>query len=125
MGRESRHFILIVEGKAEVQIGNEGYVFETGPFTSFGKQILELAVEESKDEGKCKQDVVTWTPECTIVAKTDLLYLKLNKKTYKAALMAFKRVSEGSGNENIEQQMQDLVKTQLSLSDGEEIDPLL
>ena len=116
---------MIVEGKAEVQIGNEGYVFETGPFTSFGKQILELAVEESKDEAKCKPDVVTWTPECTIVAKTDLLYLKLNKKTYKAALMAFKRVSDCSENENIEQQMQDLVQTQLSISDGEEIDPLI
>ena len=82
-------------------------------------------MEESKDEGKSKPDVSTWTPECTIVAKTDLLYLKLNKKTYKAALMAFKRVSECSGPENIEQHMQDLVQTQLSLSDGEEIDPLL
>ena len=82
-------------------------------------------MEESKDEGKSRQDVVTWVPECTIVAKTDLLYLKLNKKTFKAALMAFKRISEGSGGDNIEQQMQDLVKTQLSLSDGEEIDPLL
>ena len=79
-------------------------------------------MEESKDEGKSKPDVSTWTPECTIVAKTDLLYLKLNKKTYKAALMAFKR---GSSTENIEQHMQDLVQTQLSLSDGEEIDPLL
>ena len=119
IGRASRHFILIVEGKADVQIGNEGYVFETGPFTSFGKQILELAVEESKDEGKSRPDLVTWTPECTIVAKTDLLYLKLSKKTYKAALMAFKRVSEGTDQNLI------TLQTQLSQSDGEEIDPLL
>ena len=97
----------------------------TGPFTSFGKQILELAVEESKDEGKSRQDVVTWIPECTIVAKTDLLYLKLNKKTFKAALMAFKSVIENTGNESYDQHMETLVKTQLSMSDGEEIDPLL
>lgn len=114
-----------MEGKAEVQIGNEGYVFETGPFSSFGKQVLELAVEESKDETKSRPDIVTWTPECTIVAKTDLLYLKLSMKTYKAALMAFKRVCEGSGNESFDQDMVTLVQTQLSMSDGEEVDPLL
>ena len=34
-------FLLIVEGKVEVQIGSEGYIFESGPFTYFGKTVLE------------------------------------------------------------------------------------
>ena len=96
-GTSSDTFILIIEGKVEVQIGKEGYVFESGPFTSFGKQILEQVLEGLNTDGSgrkvsspTKEKSLCWVPECTLVAKTDVLYLMLQSKTFRAAVLASK-----------------------------------
>lgn len=34
------YFVLVLEGRVEVQIGREKIMFEAGPFTYFGTQAL-------------------------------------------------------------------------------------
>ena len=67
-----------------MEIGTEGYVFESGPFTSFGKQVLQgtvTCVLHSCDEQvleavlageeSCpgRDQRLTWTPECNLTPK--------------------------------------------------------
>ena len=81
-------FLLIVEGKVDVEIGTEGYVFESGPFTCFGKAAL-TSLNDINTMPKAK----TWIPDCTIRAKGEVLYFKLRSGTYWAAVQASKRGS--------------------------------
>lgn len=39
-GKPADYFVLILEGRVEVQVGRESLVFESGPFTYFGIQAL-------------------------------------------------------------------------------------
>lgn len=39
-GKPVDYFVLILEGRVEVQVGRESLVFESGPFTYFGIQAL-------------------------------------------------------------------------------------
>lgn len=34
------YFVLVLEGRVQVQVGKENMVFETGPFCYFGSQVL-------------------------------------------------------------------------------------
>jgi len=43
-GKPCDYFILILEGKVQIQIGKEEHEFEAGPFTYYGKQVLEQAL---------------------------------------------------------------------------------
>ena len=134
-GITSDAFILIVEGKTEVQIGNEGYKFESGPFTSFGKQILEQVIEDmgaAKElQSPSKQTVLTWRPDCTITARTDVLYVKVKQATYRAALRASRAVSgEGGGlvsSDTVETHLETMATSQRSIraQDSREHDPLI
>ena len=81
-------FLLIIEGKVDVEIGTEGYVFESGSFTCFGKAAL-AASNDITSMPKAK----TWIPDCTIRPKGDVLYFKLRSATYWAAVQASKRGS--------------------------------
>eukprot|EP00090_Calanus_glacialis_P004996 TRINITY_DN13820_c0_g1_i1.p1 TRINITY_DN13820_c0_g1~~TRINITY_DN13820_c0_g1_i1.p1 ORF type:complete len:681 (-),score=142.26 TRINITY_DN13820_c0_g1_i1:81-1958(-) len=129
-GKPCEHFILIIEGKVEVEIGVEGYVFESGSFTSFGKQVLEQVLEfgTPAKEGTTKMrnpSQMTWIPECTIIPKTDVLYLKIRHNTYKAALLA-SRVNVGvDGEETVEKHLKIMMETQTSDNGCNEKDPLI
>ena len=128
-GKPCDHFILIVEGKVEVQIGNEGYVFESGPFTSFGKQILESALTDTlASEGKSPSKVSTsWIPECTIVAKTDVLWLKVKQATFRNALRASKVDSvDMATSETVETALESMARCSSQNSQmARENDPLI
>ena len=88
-------FILIVEGKVEVQIGSEGYVFESGPFTVFGKSVLECS-EKNQSDSKTR----TWIPDCNIrPTRGEVLYFSLRSTTYWSAVLASKRISSGKPEE--------------------------
>ena len=87
-GEPCDFFLLIVEGKVEVEIGTEGHVFESGPFTSFGKGALIWP--EGNTSPRRSQ---TWIPDCTIRPRGDVLYLKIRSATYCCALRASKRGS--------------------------------
>lgn len=39
-GKPVDYFVLILEGRVEVTVGQENLVFESGPFTYFGTQAL-------------------------------------------------------------------------------------
>lgn len=39
-GRPADYFVLILEGRAEVMVGKENLLFESGPFTYYGTQAL-------------------------------------------------------------------------------------
>lgn len=39
-GKPVDYFVLILEGRVEVQVGRENLLFESGPFTYFGIQAL-------------------------------------------------------------------------------------
>jgi len=128
-GKPCEHFILIIEGKVEVEIGNEGYVFESGPFTSFGKQVLDQVLEYGSPakEGSTKMlskvpSQITWVPECTIVPKSDILYLKIKQNTYKAAVLASRA---DAGEEIVETHLKNMVEAQLADKGNDEKDPLI
>jgi len=100
-GVASDSFLLIVEGKVEVQIGSEGYVFESGPFTVFGKSVLEFP-----DNNVTETKTRTWIPDCSIrLSRGEVLYFSLRSTTYKSAVLASKRVSTQKPEE-IEKQIQ-------------------
>ena len=73
----------------DVQIGNEGYVFESGPFTSFGKQVgsdfhtLQLIFFPHHHqvlilpEDETSPRPAIWTPEVTLIPRGEVLYLKV------------------------------------------------
>merc|ERR1719331_279098 len=44
-GKAIDYFVLIIEGKVEVNIGREELIFESGPFTYFGIQTLNQVIE--------------------------------------------------------------------------------
>lgn len=39
-GKPADYFVLLLEGRVEVTVGQENLVFECGPFTYFGTQAL-------------------------------------------------------------------------------------
>lgn len=131
-GKPCDHFILIVEGKVEVQIGNEGYKFESGPFTSFGKQILDSALSETlssdtKSPSKC---TTSWTPECTLVAKTDVLWLKVKQATFRNAVRASRVDSMDMANsDTVETALESMARNVSSISENSQVakenDPLI
>lgn len=41
MGQWSNYAILLLQGRAIVQIGVEGLIFEAGPFLMFGEAVLK------------------------------------------------------------------------------------
>ena len=43
-GKPINYFILIIEGRVEVNIGREELQFESGPFSYFGIQTLSQAL---------------------------------------------------------------------------------
>jgi len=44
-GKNIDYFVLIIEGKVEVNIGREELIFESGPFTYFGIQTLNQVID--------------------------------------------------------------------------------
>lgn len=47
-GKPADYFVLIVEGRVEVTVGQENLLFECGPFTYFGTQALVQSVGVGK-----------------------------------------------------------------------------
>uniref|UniRef100_H3B9F4 Metal transporter n=1 Tax=Latimeria chalumnae TaxID=7897 RepID=H3B9F4_LATCH len=95
------HFILILQGRVEVEIGKEGFKFENGAFTYYGVSALtspssvhqspvasfrlnhrdQLDLDESNKYS-------TYCPDYTVRALTDLQFIKVTRLQYVNALMA-------------------------------------
>jgi len=47
-GKPAEYFILILEGRVEVTVGKEKLSYESGAFTTFGKDFLMQEAESNK-----------------------------------------------------------------------------
>ncbi|XP_039624229.1 metal transporter CNNM3 isoform X2 [Polypterus senegalus] len=94
------YFILILQGRVEVEIGKEGLKFENGAFTYYGVSALsapssvhQSPVSTLRNSQKDQVDVEdggqgTYYPDYTVRALTDLQYIKVSRLQYLNALMA-------------------------------------
>ncbi|XP_054853573.1 metal transporter CNNM3 isoform X2 [Eublepharis macularius] len=96
------YFILILQGRVEVEIGKEGLKFENGAFTYYGVSALTApsSVHQSPvstlrmnrrdqqlDAGE-NSNYSTYCPDYTVRALTDLQFIKVTRLQYLNALMA-------------------------------------
>ncbi|XP_030635922.1 metal transporter CNNM2 isoform X5 [Chanos chanos] len=110
------YFILILQGKVEVEAGKEGMKFEAGAFSSYGIMALTASPENKSPprpfalnhsdslNRSDRIDTITPTlgssnnqlnaylqiyiPDYTVRAATDLQYVKVTRQQYQNALMA-------------------------------------
>jgi metal transporter CNNM len=102
-GRPVDFFVLILEGRVEVTVGRENLVFEGGPFTHFGLQALSQNVgfdspsqqlQSQQVQGSLQSlnmDAIlryTFTPDYSVKALSDVVYLMMKRTLYLAAKRA-------------------------------------
>uniref|UniRef100_A0A8C6WXV4 Metal transporter n=1 Tax=Neogobius melanostomus TaxID=47308 RepID=A0A8C6WXV4_9GOBI len=110
------YFILILQGKVEVEAGKEGMKFEAGPFSFYGMMALTAAPENKSPprpfglnhsdslNRSDRIDAITPTlgssnnqlnsflqiyiPDYSVRARSDLQYMKVTRQQYQNAVMA-------------------------------------
>ncbi|XP_041088207.1 metal transporter CNNM3-like isoform X2 [Polyodon spathula] len=89
------YFILILQGRVEVEIGKEGLKFENGAFTYYGVSALTSPSSEHQspvstlhqfDFGDSPPSL--YCPDYTVRALTDLQFVKVTRLQYSNALTA-------------------------------------
>ncbi|CAD5233734.1 unnamed protein product [Bursaphelenchus xylophilus] len=98
----SDKFILILEGRVAVTIGETNMTFEAGPWHCFGKELLDSLLDDigknklTEESHSPKPSTVfnemdmkklTFSPDYTVVIKDQCTYLEITPQTY---LLAFK-----------------------------------
>ncbi|XP_050303940.1 unextended protein isoform X2 [Anthonomus grandis grandis] len=108
-GKAVDYFVIILEGRVEVTVGQENLVFEGGPFTYFGTQALVQTVGIESPAAPAGMGSLeslnidsmlrhTFIPDYTVRASTEVLYLKIKRSLYLAAKRA--TLMEKSKREN-------------------------
>ncbi|XP_036823329.1 metal transporter CNNM4 isoform X2 [Oncorhynchus mykiss] len=115
-GKPVDYFILILQGRVEVEAGNENMKFETGPFSYYGVMALSspslefrspthasglnrsasLSCTERGASGECGSVTASntqltacqYTPDFYVRALTDLQYVKITRSQYQNGLLA-------------------------------------
>ena len=77
------YFVLILEGKVEVSIGQEEFTFDEGSFSCFGTKALVCSAAGAMPRG-----VPQYFPDYTVRAVSDLLYMKIPRAVYRQAVQA-------------------------------------
>ena len=119
VGVQCDFFVLIIEGKVEVTIGKEQKVFQEGPFSCFGEQMLtqELTRSQTLNSLSASDRSLAsmasrqgaWFPDYKLRAVTDVVYLKIRKCIYQLAIKANKLQNlNGDSDTNLKEQ--DLVE---------------
>ncbi|XP_045128204.1 unextended protein-like isoform X1 [Portunus trituberculatus] len=103
-GKPVDYFVLILEGHVEVTIGKENLTFESGPFTYFGlaavSQIQSIGESPSASTQLSKGSMLgsvqsldsakfSFTPDYSVRAITEVVYLRVRRSHYIAARRAF------------------------------------
>ena len=98
-GAPADFFILIINGKVEVLIGQEGFSFEEGPFTFFGAKALLLSLGASNMNNQRSQQ---YLPDYSVRIMSDITYVKIPKGIYRQAVRAtlMERQQQGSDAPN-------------------------
>ncbi|XP_053320620.1 metal transporter CNNM3 isoform X2 [Spea bombifrons] len=81
------YFILILQGRVQVEIGKEGLKFESGAFTYYGVAALSscLLGHQSPSSGSEQSDSshsLSYCPDYTVRAVTDLQMVKISRLHY-------------------------------------------
>ncbi|XP_064828621.1 metal transporter CNNM4-like isoform X1 [Oncorhynchus masou masou] len=115
-GKPVDYFILVLQGRVEVEAGNENMKFETGPFSYYGVMALSspslefrspthasglnrsasLSCTERVATGECGSVTASntqltacqYTPDFYVRALTDLQYVKITRSQYQNGLLA-------------------------------------
>ncbi|XP_026543972.1 metal transporter CNNM3 [Notechis scutatus] len=96
------YFVLILQGRVEVEIGKEGLKFENGAFTYYGVSALtapssvhqspvstlRMNRREQQVDGTDPTNYSAYCPDYTVRALTDLQFIKVTRLQYLNALMA-------------------------------------
>lgn len=97
-GQPADYFVLILEGRVEVTVGQEKLTFECGPFTFFGSDALSqniCAAESNHDIRGSLHSLNlnamlkhTFLPDYSVKATKDVLYIAIKRSLYLAAKRA-------------------------------------
>uniref|UniRef100_A0A8D8YKD0 Metal transporter CNNM2 n=1 Tax=Cacopsylla melanoneura TaxID=428564 RepID=A0A8D8YKD0_9HEMI len=140
------HFVLILEGRAQVTVGKENLVYEAGPFSYFGCQALtqNIGVAESPTNntsgvqglGGSLQSVnldsilrYTFVPDYSVRATTEMFYVKIRRSFYLAAkratLMEKSKKSEESmsAGDQFEDEVEKLLHSYANENNSRQISP--
>uniref|UniRef100_A0A8C6RWG3 Metal transporter n=1 Tax=Nannospalax galili TaxID=1026970 RepID=A0A8C6RWG3_NANGA len=112
------YFILILQGRVEVEIGKEGLKFENGAFTYYGVSALtapssvhqspvsshHLICHDLQPEPADNTRSFTYCPDYTVRALSDLQLIKVTRLQYLNALLATRAQSLPQSPENTELQ---------------------
>uniref|UniRef100_A0A3Q4I222 Metal transporter n=1 Tax=Neolamprologus brichardi TaxID=32507 RepID=A0A3Q4I222_NEOBR len=98
------YFILILQGKVEVEAGKEGMKFEAGPFSFYGIMALTASPGKISWSRSDRIDAITptlgnsnnqlnsflhiYVPDYSVRARSDLQYIKVTRQQYQNAVMA-------------------------------------
>ena len=115
VGVQCDFFVLIIEGRVEVTIGKEQKVFQEGPFSCFGEQMLtqELTRSQTLNSLSASDRSLAstasrqgaWFPDYKLRAVTDVVYLKIRKCIYQLAIKANKLQNlNGDSDTNLKEQ---------------------
>nr|XP_016852895.1 PREDICTED: metal transporter CNNM3 [Anolis carolinensis] len=122
------YFILILQGRVEVEIGKEGLKFENGAFTYYGVSALTApsSVHQSpvstlrmnrRDQSPLDCTEATnysaYCPDYTVRALTDLQFIKVTRLQYLNALMASRIQNSPQSPDNIELKIMPSSQTKL------------
>ncbi|KAK0400373.1 hypothetical protein QR680_003466 [Steinernema hermaphroditum] len=98
-GEISDRFILILEGRAVVTIGQDEMKFDAGPWHSFGNEVLRkmtqnystlsrsMSVADGKDFSARRPDLA-FVPDYSVIIKDDCTYLEVTASSYVNAYRA-------------------------------------
>ncbi|XP_044740293.1 unextended protein isoform X2 [Chrysoperla carnea] len=127
-GKPADYFVLVLEGRVEVTVGRESLLFESGPFTYFGKQALmqnvggvaESPTVQPTNMGSLQSVNMetllrhTFVPDYSVRAVTEVLYIKIKRSLYMAALRAtlMERSQKGdiTGGEQFDEEVEKFFK---------------
>ncbi|XP_015908018.1 unextended protein isoform X2 [Parasteatoda tepidariorum] len=104
-GKPADYFVLILEGRCRVTVCKENLVFETGPFSYFGIPAITVTVSPDASSQQARGQSLssisvasavttenptlkTFNPDYTVVAITEILYMKIHWAVYLAAYRA-------------------------------------
>lgn len=85
------YFVLVLQGKVEVTVGQEEFVFEESQFSSFGAPALvssSLTNSNPGIVGSNPKSSYQYIPDYTVCVMTDITYLKIPRSMYRMAIKA-------------------------------------
>uniref|UniRef100_A0A8C2W7S1 Metal transporter n=1 Tax=Cyclopterus lumpus TaxID=8103 RepID=A0A8C2W7S1_CYCLU len=87
------YFILIMQGKVEVEAGKEGMKFEAGPFSFYGMLALTASPDAitptlGSSNNQLNSFLQIYVPDYSVRARTDLQYIKVTRQQYQNAVLA-------------------------------------